>query len=339
MQKLAKMIYDDAFKNLNNLDFSKLQNKTILITGATGLIGTYFIASLKNLSDKKNIKTKVIAIAHSEPSQYWKDLLPEGYRIIKGDISDVDILKKLPKVDYIIHAAGYGQPGRFLENPIKTLNLNTLATYYLLEKLKSKGGFLFMSTSEVYSGSSKIPYHEDDIGTTNTMHKRACYIEGKRCGEAITMSYRDKGVDVKVARASLIYGPGTKKGDQRVLNSFIVKALNGKIEMLDSGDARRTYCYITDAIEMLWNILLFGKEAIYNVGGESKITIAGLAKKIGKYINAPIKIPRKDHSLSGAPDDVWLDLNKIKKEFKKNKFISLDQGLLNTIEWQKELYK
>jgi UDP-glucose 4-epimerase len=79
----------------------------------------------------------------------------------------------------------------------------------------------------------------------------------------------------------LAYGPGTKKNDHRVLNSLIQKGLMGdKIELMDGGDAVRTYCYITNVIEMFWNILLFGKKTLYNVGGESKITILELAKTI-----------------------------------------------------------
>lgn len=337
MKKLTKLIYNDIAR-ISEVDFSELHRKTILITGATGLIGTYLIASLKYFSDIGKVKPLIIAVAHNEPAPYFKELLPKGSKIIKGDLSDVKFLEKLPKADYIIHSAGYGQPGRFLIDPIKTLRLNTVATYSLLDKLRPRGKFLFISTSEVYSGSNKIPYTEDDIGTTTTTHKRACYIEGKRCGEAITISYRVKGIDAKIARTSLVYGPGTKKGDQRALNSFIAKALDGRIEMLDSGSAKRTYCYVTDAIEMFWNILLFGVDPIYNVGGESKITIADLANNIGSYLNVPVIIPKIEHTLSDAPEDVWLDLSKVKNEFKKNKFIGLEEGLAKTIEWQKILY-
>ncbi|HEY4504024.1 MAG TPA: NAD-dependent epimerase/dehydratase family protein [Candidatus Paceibacterota bacterium] len=338
LHKLAQLIYDDVSDVVDAIDFSELHKRTVLITGATGLIGTYLVASLKKLSDKGKIKPFVIAVVHTAPDSYFKDLLPKNAKIIKGDLSETRFLEKLPNADYIIHAAGYGQPGRFLDNPIKTLKLNTFATFALLEKLKPKGKFFFISTSEVYSGSTKVPYTEDTIGSTNTTHKRGCYIEGKRSGEAISMAYKMKGLDVKTARASLIYGPGTKKDDQRVLNSFIAKALGGKIDMLDAGTAKRTYCYITDAIEIFWKILFSGKEFVYNVGGESKITIADLGKKIGDYVKIPVKIPKVYHGLRDAPDDVWLDLTKIKKEFGKTIFVNLDTGLKKTIEWQKALY-
>lgn len=339
MHKLAQFIYDDVADVADALDFSELNGKTVLITGATGLIGTYLTASLKAASDMHAVKPLLLAIGHGEADAYYRDLLPNDARLLHGDLTDDRFLRELPHADYIIHAAGYGQPGRFLSDPVRTLKINTGATSALLERLKPEGKFLFMSTSEVYSGSKNIPHCEDDIGTTNTMHKRACYIEGKRSGEAISAAFRANGISVKAARASLIYGPGTRKGDQRVLNEFIAKGLQGEIALMNEGRAKRTYCYVTDAADMLWRVLLSGKDFVYNVAGESKISIAGLAAAIGDHLKVPFIIPAASHALTEAPEDVWLDLTKIKNEFGKTRFVSLDQGLKKTIDWQKMLYE
>lgn len=197
---------------------------------------------------------------------------------------------------------------------------------------------MFISTSEVYSGLTNPPHKESEIGTTNTDHQRACYIEAKRGGEAICNAYRGRGVAAKSARVSLGFGPGTRPNDARVLHSFINRAiLEGKIELLDNGSARRTYCYIADAVELLWQILLFGKEAIYNVGGQAKTTIGELAKFIGDYLQVPVIFPKVTHAVSGAPLDVSLDLTRVKTEFGKTDFIPLKQALVATINWQKAL--
>ena len=98
----------------------------------------------------------------------------------------------------------------FMQNPVKTLQLNTSTTLLLFEKLLPGGKFLFISTSELYSGLSHPPFTEQQIGTTNTTHPRACYIEGKRCGEAIVNAFREQGVNAKSARLALAYGPGTE---------------------------------------------------------------------------------------------------------------------------------
>lgn len=341
MNKLAQIILEDAQIICQKIDFSELLGKKILITGASGLVGTYLLAGLKSLADKNPGKIKTFAIMQNPPLPFQKFLLNyKGAKILKNNLTNYAFCQKLPRVDYIIHAAGYAQPSLFLKNPAETLHINTATTLMLFEKLSPNGKFLFVSSSEVYSGLPNPPYKETDIGTTNTNHPRACYIEGKRCGEAICNAHRAKGVNVKSARLSLVYGPGTRPHDTRVLNSFIEKALiNRKITLLDQGTAKRTYCYVADAAEMIWHILLRGKETLYNAGGFSKTTIGELAQKIGAHFDIPVIFPENSNeSLAGAPEDVSLDMTKVKNEFGKTDYVSLSDGLKKTIEWQKELY-
>jgi len=340
MNKLVDIIAQDARQICSKVDLSELFGKTVLITGASGLLGTYLVACLKYAAHAANKPINVVAVIQSEPLSYWKEFLDNKTAVIfRGDLTDDDFLKSLPVADCVIHAAGYGQPGKFLKDPVKTLQLNTSTTLELFNKFSTKGKFVFISTSEVYSGLSNPPYKETQIGTTNTTHPRACYIEGKRCGEAITYAFRAQGYDAKVARLALAYGPGTKPGDQRVLNSFIYKAIQGKIDLLDQGLAKRTYLYVSDAVEMIWKIFLKGKEPVYNVGGMSRITIGELANKVGQYMNVPVIFPKEVQGVTGAPEDVYLDMAKVLNEFGKNEFVPLEEGLMRTIEWQKALYK
>jgi UDP-glucuronate decarboxylase len=242
-----------------------------------------------------------------------------------------DRTQENPLVDYIIYAAGYGQPQMFGKDKLRTIEINTTSLSRAFDFLKPGGKFLFISTAEVYSGAPS-PHKETDIGTTTPQHPRACYIEGKRCGEAICMAYSEQGYDVKIARLALAYGPGTKKGDTRVINQFIEQALTtGEIIMKDKGDAVRTYCYVEDAVDMLLCILFKGDRVVYNVGGESKTTIQNLALEIGKILECDVSW--SDDGLKGAPDDVCLDMS-----WWHNKFTSLEEGLRLTIEYQKQLY-
>ena len=91
-----------------------------------------------------------------------------------------------------------------------------------------------------------IPTSEDYNGNVSTTGPRACYDESKRFGETIIKALNDNGYRAYSARISLAYGPGIFMSDERVINQFIIKALNNKINLLDSGKALRTYCYITD---------------------------------------------------------------------------------------------
>lgn len=278
----------------------------LIITGSEGLVGQHICKKLEQISDIKVTKVKF-------------DRVPLN----------------TPDADYIIHCAGYGQPLKFTKDKIATIRVNTETTVKLFTWLKPKGKFLFVSTSEVYSGAMPL-YEETDIGTTTPQHPRACYIEGKRCGEAVCMSYREQGYDVKIARLALAYGEGTRAGDTRVINQLIEQALTkGEINLLDKGDAKRTYCYVEDVADMMLDILFKGTQPVYNVGGQSSITIRDLAYKIGNMTDANVYLG--DKGLNGAPEDVGLSLALIQTEFPRT-FITLEEGLKKTIDYQRALY-
>ncbi|MDD2541614.1 MAG: NAD-dependent epimerase/dehydratase family protein [Desulfuromonadaceae bacterium] len=338
--RLISIIEDDANRILADAPLDGVAGKSVLLTGASGLIGTYILATLREFSRRNPIPICVTALVQSEPTNSFKAFLDfEGAKIIIGDITNTCFVQKLNKFDFIIHAAGYGQPGRFMEDPVKTININTSVTMALFEKLNISGRFLFLSSSEIYSGLPAPPYQETQIGVTNTTHPRSCYIEGKRCGEAICNAFRNRGVNASSARVSLAYGPGTKPHDCRVLNKFIERGITqNKITLQDSGSAKRTYCYVSDTVEILFHILLRGKEPIYNVGGFSRTTIAELAQKVGAYLGKPVQFPDISQELGGAPDDVFLDMSLVERDFKKIKYMPFDKGLEQTIEWQKALY-
>ena len=112
----------------------------------------------------------------------------------------------------------------------------------------------------------------------------------------------------------------------------------GEIELLDAGAAMRTYGYIADLATDLWNILLHGKQAVYNVGGRSTVTIADLAGMIGHLAGATVKLPVQARAIAGAPREVKLNLQRIETEFGPQSRVGLEEGLSQTIAWQKNLY-
>jgi len=315
-------------------DFTKLKNKTILITGASGLIGLHLLESLKDIKKEYNI---TIYTWNKTANPEFDYLFEDCIRIL-SDITEYDGFEELPMFDYIIHSSGYGQPGKFLFDKIKTIKINTSSTINLLDKLKDDGTFLFVSSSEVYNGLFKYDITEDEIGSTNSQHPRAAYIEGKRCGESICNIYKEKGKNVKVARLSIAYGPGTQHGDTRVINSLIDKGLNNEtIELMDDGSSLRTFCYISDVIEMFWNIMFEGKDFVYNVGGIDKFSILEIAEKIGLMLGKKVVTPTTNNEVVGNPRLVNLSINKYLNEFGDKNFISIETGLSNTIKWQKKL--
>lgn len=339
INKTFKIIDDECSGIYLNNKFKFLKNKKILITGATGLIGQYmigfFIQSLKTNYKPK----KIFLISKSNLPTYLNFLKKNKYfehrKINLSNISKLNI----GKFDYTIHGATYGQPLKFTKNDIETIILNTATTNELIKITNKKGKFLFISSSEVYSGLNKSKLREDDIGNTNPSHFRSCYIESKRCGEAIINAYRKKKYDAKSARLCLAYGPGVKKDDNRVLNEFIKKAMiNKKITIAGGENNIRAYIYIADAIKMLINILFFGKKELYNVGGVKKHSILDLAKHVAEELEVPFAYKKDKKNNKGAPNHVQIDISKYKKEFKNIKFTNLKNGLKKTIVWHKILF-
>jgi nucleoside-diphosphate-sugar epimerase len=177
------------------------------------------------------------------------------------------------------------------------------------------------------------------VGTTTPEHPRAAYIEGKRAGEAACHGFRRAGRHATVARLGDVYGPGTRPQDRRALNTFIEQAITGgEIRMLDAGTAVRTYCYVSDAVDLLWRILLTGRETVYNVGGRSMTSVAALAAEIGRIAGASVRPGRDAEGVAGAPDSLMLDLTRADREFGIRPAVSLADGLEATVAWQWQLY-
>jgi len=327
MNKLD-IILQDARETVKKCDFSWLEGKTVLVTGATGLLGTHFLATLALLKER-GMKIDVFGICHSDPADYTNEIA----RL--GGIYLVDQWHY--HTDVVIHAAGFAQPLKFTSNPAETIRLNTTWTQQLLEQLRPLGKFLFVSSSEVYSGLSGT-VKESDIGTTNPSHPRACYIEGKRCGETIVNAYRGMGTDAKSARLGLTYGPGYRKDDKRAMSTFIEQALTYKwIQMKYSGTEFRSFCYVRDAVETLWNILLRGTQSVYNVGSPTEYTIGQVASTIARISESQIQFPEDVIELAGANGNVVMSNVLAQMEFGKYDYVSLEDGLRNTIEWHRGL--
>lgn len=335
----SEIIMQDVEKVCNKLDLNFFQNKTVLITGASGLIGTYILAYMVSLI-RAGVSVEVYAQIFSEPPPHMLGLISDlKIKILQIDLSNISEYERLPETDVVIHSAGYAQPLVFMSNPIATMNINISATIALLKCLKCNGSFVFISSREVYSGLMTPYFHEDAIGTTTPYHPRASYIEGKRAGEAACNAFRSQGVRAISIRLGDIYGPGTRKYDKRAINSFIEKALfNQRIDLLDAGTAIRTICYVSDALEMIIKIACYGKQAVYNVGGHTYTSIAELAGSIAKIIGVPVVLPPNEAQVAGASKVAQLDLNRGEAEFGKTEYIDLEAGLERTISWQRELY-
>lgn len=339
------LIQQDCLEYLNKIDLTPLRNKTVYITGANGLIGTYLIYLFHLANITQNAGIQIIAVSKHGPCEKMRDIFKDAYEFYSVDLAAENL--SLPqKADFIIHGATYAQPGKFLRNYYDTIHLNTTATENLLQKAKKDGAkFLFLSSSEIYGNpdASNIPTKEDFPGLCSPVNIRAIYSESKRMGETLCFAYKNfESVDVKIARISMTYGPGVSIHDERVMGQFMKQALtNHKIVMLDDGSKVRTFCYIADCTLMLLNVLLYGKDFVYNVGSSEPITIRALAEEICSLTGSALEVgPAKKEitqNIEVSPNRVELNIDKVTGEFNLPPFKPFREGLARTIEWNTNL--
>ena len=158
------IIFEDAADVIGAVNFSALDGANIFVTGATGLLGTHFLASLCLLREA-GYCFNVVGHHQSTPAAFTEDIVRRGGFRLTHELP-------LGSSDIVIHAAGYAQPLRFTDSPAETIRLNTEVTSLLLRSLTPRGRLLFTSSSEVYSGNPKQVVTEYDIGTTTPYHPR-----------------------------------------------------------------------------------------------------------------------------------------------------------------------
>jgi UDP-glucuronate decarboxylase len=340
MKNGIDVIKQDVRDLTSLVDSEFFEGKSVLITGASGLIGCYHFAYFSTL-----ILQGANIVLYGQTFSGKSDLIAnfqdhDAINLIKADLTTTQGIESLPSVDIIIHCAGYAQPSRFMKDPLGTLQIGTTATIELLKKMNPDGRLIFMSSIEVYNSLEKEILDESDIGLSTPSHPRSSYIEGKRGGEAACSAINSMGGKAYTIRLGYTYGPGVKFDDQRAMYSFIRRAIVEKeIKLLDSGDAEREYCYVKDALELTLSVLINGKNNTYNLGGNSKTSIKELAELIGKKLDVPVIIPDDDKGIAGAPKNNTLDSSLIHNEFSKSNFITMEEGLNKTIDWMLALHK
>jgi len=340
-----RFIEQDCLEYIEKIDLTPLRNKTVYVTGANGLIGTYLIYMLHLANTVKDMGINIAAVSKSPPGSHLQDIFNDRYTFYSADLNDPRCDCYEPKADYIIHGATYAQPKKFIQNYMDTIHLNTTVTERLLKKAKQDNAtLLFLSSSEVYGNPDEnhIPTKEDYPGLCSPVDIRAIYSESKRMGETLCFAYRNfENVNAKIARISMTYGPGIGLKDERVLAHFLRQALyEKKIVMLDDGRKIRTFCYIADCALMLLYIMVYGKDFVYNVGGKDSISIRKLAEEIclltGSELSGEIANRENLKDVKVSPQMVKLDITKVLTEFPIPSFKPFREGLSRTIEWNKE---
>ena len=273
-----------------DVPWEKLAGKTVLITGANGFLAAYCVKTLLFLNDEKRFAPiKVLALVRNKvnaDNRFKHFNERNDFEIIVQDVSEK--LKIEEKIDVIIHAASQASPKYYGIDPVGTLAANTIGTFNLLTFAKEKnvGTFLFFSSGEVYGqvDMQNVPTQENQYGFIDISDVRSCYSESKRMGEVMCVSFfKQHHLNTKIVRPFHTYGPGIDLKDGRVYADFISNiVLNEDIILKSKGEAKRAFCYISDATIGFFTALLNGESGeAYNIGNPSQeISIYDLAIKL-----------------------------------------------------------
>lgn len=280
---------DEVLSELPEL--TELESKTIMITGATGLICSSVVDILIRYNEMHINAINILVAGRSREkaearfSQYFNK---DYFHFITYDASKANNKICIP-CDYIIHGASNAFPGNIVKEPVETMLGNFIGIKCLLDYAKAYGikRLLFISSSEVYGKKEECrPYREDEYGYIDLLNPRNSYSIGKRASETLCVSYADEyGVESVLARPGHIYGPTASLFDNRVSSAWAYAVARGeKIVMKSDGSQLRSYCYCLDCASALLKILLKGESNhAYNISNpESIITIKEMAEFLVK---------------------------------------------------------
>lgn len=271
---LTSIIREDIEQISKNIDTSKCEGNTFLITGANGLLARYIVETLIYLNDYKLKKRcKIIALCRNNNdaiSKFSEYIYRTDFKLLIQTVEEE--IKYTESVDYIIHAASQANTKLFYSDPVGTLSANTIGTYNLLKYANEKKvkGFLFFSSGAVYGDTSIATefIKENQYYQIDPLEITSCYSESKKMAENMCFSfYKQFNLPIKIIRIGHTYGPGINLNDGRVFSDFIKNILDNKDLVIKSdGEAKRAFCYITDAINAFFLVLFNGKSGeAYNM--------------------------------------------------------------------------
>ena len=308
--------------------------KKILVTGGAGFLGSHLcdrlVAEGHHVLCVDNYFTgSKMNIVHL--------LDHKNFEVIRQDVC----FPLYVEVDEIYNLACPASPFHYQWDPIQTMKTSVLGSYNLLGLAKRTGAkILQASTSEIYGDPQVHPQPETYWGNVNPIGLRSCYDEGKRAAETLFFDYyRQHSVRIKVMRIFNTYGPRLAQGDGRVVSNFIVQALQGKdITVYGSGQQTRSFCYVDDLIDGMIKLMATEDEITgpFNVGNPGEFTIMELAEKVIKLTGSSSKIlqqplPQDD------PQQRRPDISQVKKVLNWEPKTQLEEGLLKTIEYFKNV--
>jgi UDP-glucuronate decarboxylase len=307
--------------------------KRIAVTGGAGFLGSHLCERL--LGDGHEV---VCLDNFFTGTRKNVDHLLDNhhFELVRHDVVQPIVIE----VDQIYHLACPASPVHYQRNPVRTIRTAVQGTLNMLDMAREvRARILIASTSEVYGDPREHPQRETYWGHVNPIGPRACYDEGKRCAEALTVSYKQQyGIEARVPRIFNTYGPRMHPNDGRVVSNFIVQALHGKdITVYGDGQQTRSFCYVSDLIEGFVRLMnLEDDPGPMNLGNPRELTVLDLAKMAIELTGSSSRLIREplpaDDPVRRKPD-----ISKAEQLLKWRPTVAIEEGLRRTIDYFRAL--
>ena len=307
MNLYSNYLYTEDIHYVCNLDlpWEKLKGKSVLLSGATGLIGSFLVDVLMEKDITSDFGCIVYAVtrnvdkAKERFSKYYNN---GNLQFFECDVNSPIIIDNIKTIDYVLHLASNTHPMQYATDPIGTITANIIGLQNMLDvATRHKASrFVFASSNEIYGenrGDVEF-FDENYCGYINSNTLRAGYPESKRCGEALCQAYiAQKNLDVVVARLTRSYGPTMLMSDTKAISQFIKKALNKEDIVLKSGGNQfYSFLYVADSVSGLLTTMLKGEKGeAYNIAEENNdIKLKDLAALIADSCGTKVTFEMPD---------------------------------------------
>ena len=345
---LLKSDIDEIVARLSAIagDFS---GKTVLLTGARGFLGRYFMEVFARLNETVlDEPVRLVGLDNLITAGKSGAEIPD---LANVEFINHDVIKPFAwegPLDYIIHAAGIASPYYYRAFPLETLEVAITGTRNMLELAEKNGArFTFFSSSEIYGDPDQkhVPMAESYRGNVSCQGPRACYDESKRVGETLCYIFHTmNGTHTNTIRPFNVFGPGMQEADYRVLPNFANRIKAGQpLNVYGTGDQTRTFCYITDAIVGFMQVVLRGVPGeAYNIGNPSpEISMVELVARIERALDRKIEhniIEYPDSYPADEPNRRAPDIRKARLQLKFEPTVDLNDGLSRFLNWADGIY-
>lgn len=301
----------------------------VIVAGGAGFIGSHLCRRL--LAEGRGVLC-VDNLCTGRAGNIRPLLTDPHFSFLEHDI----IQPRELRADAIFHLASPASPPGYLRRPIETLRVNSEGTLHLLEQAEASGArFLLASTSEAYGDPDVHPQREDYWGNVNPVGLRACYDEGKRYAEALTMTFvRARGVDARITRIFNTYGPNSDPADGRLVPNFITQALRGEpLTLFSGGSQTRSLCYVDDLVDGLlramWSDAARGE--VINLGNPEEHSVREYAELIRRLCRSSSPLVEREAALGDDPRRRRPEISKARRLLAWEPRTGLDVGLARTI--------